>query len=168
MFQVGDRVIYGTEGVCRVERVEKLRVSGQTALYYVLSPVYREGATVYVPLDNERLTERMKRVLSAEELEALLAETAQTEPLWIDNPNERKQLYSVVLLGGDRQALLRLVRTLYLRREKLTAQGKHLRAADDQALRDAERMINGEFALVLNIPRHEVPAYIRARLEQVV
>lgn len=168
MFEVGDQVIYGTEGVCRVERVEKLRVSGQAALYYVLSPVYREGATVYVPLDNERLTGRMKRVLSTQELETLLAETVQTEPLWIDNPNERKQLYSAVLLGGDRQELLRLVRTLYLHREKLIAHGKHLRAADDQALRDAERMINGEFAVVLSIPRHEVPAYIRARLEQAV
>ena len=165
MFQVGDRVIYGTEGVCRIERIESLRVGGHAAPYYVLSPIYREGATVYVPLNNERLTERMKRVLSPQELEALLAAAVRNEPLWLDDPNERKHLYSVVLLGGDRQELLRLVQTLYRRREKLTALGKHLRAADEQALRDAERMVNGEFALVLNIPRHDVPAYIRARLE---
>ena len=165
MFQVGDLVVYGMEGVCRVERTEKLRVGGKLCRYYVLSPVYREGATVYVPAENEELTARMKRILSPEELEALLDGAREDEPLWLDDANERRTLYAKVLLSGDRRALMRLVRTLHLRRTKLVSQGKYLRSGDDQVLRDAERMLNGEFALILNIPQQEVPGYVRTRLE---
>ena len=164
MFQIGEQVIYGTEGVCRVERIETLHVGKQSGRYYVLSPIDRRGSTVYVPLDNERLTARIKRILTAEELNALLDAAADEALLWLEDANERKALYTQVLLDGDRRKLLRLMRTLYLRRVALVQRGKHLRAADEQALRDAERTLNGEFALVLNIPRHEVPAYLHARL----
>ena len=107
----------------------------------------------------------MKRILSPEELEALLDGAREDEPLWLDDANERRTLYAKVLLSGDRRALMRLVRTLHLRRTKLVSQGKYLRSGDDQVLRDAERMLNGEFALILNIPQQEVPGYVRTRLE---
>lgn len=165
MFEIGQLVVYGTEGVCRVERMEKLRVGGKLCRYYVLSPVYREGATVYVPAENGELTARMKRILSPEELDALLNGAREDAPLWLDDANERKSLYAKVLLSGDRRALMRLVRTLHRRRTALVSQGKHLRSGDDQALRDAERMLNGEFALILNIPQHEVPGYVQTRLD---
>ena len=36
----------------------------------------------------------------------------------------------------------------------------------EQMLRDAEKLLNDEFALVLNIKPREVPEYIRSRLEE--
>lgn len=166
MFEIGDRVTYGTEGVCRVEGVERLRIGGRYGQYYVLSPLYREGATVYVPMDNENLTARIKKLLSAEEIDELLREACQDELLWIEDANERKAAFGKILLAGDRRELVRMIRALYLRRRSLTARGKHLRAADDQALRDAEKLLNGEFAFVLGLPPAEIPAYIRSRIEQ--
>lgn len=165
MFEIGEQVIYGTEGVCHIARIERLRVGGKLGRYYVLCPVSREGATVYVPMDNETLTARMKRILSLEELEALFDGAQEDGPLWLDDANERKALYSQVLLSGDRRKLLQLVRTLYLRRTSLLAKGKHLRSGDDQALRDAERVLSGELSLALDIPQHEAAHYLRDQLE---
>ena len=87
MFQIGDQVVYGPEGVCRVERIETLRVNRKKAAYYVLSPIHREGATIYVPVENEQLTARMHRILTEEELAALLQAAASDAPLWLDDAN---------------------------------------------------------------------------------
>lgn len=50
-----------------------------------------------------------------------------------------------------------------VRRRELQKNGKHLRIADEQTLRDAEKLLNDEFAHVLHIPQQDVPDYIRSR-----
>ena len=52
------------------------------------------SATVYVPLDNERLIARMRPVLSQQELEALLVGADDAPLAWIDDPTERKDRFS--------------------------------------------------------------------------
>ncbi len=165
MYQVGETVLYGTEGVCKVAEICEMKMGSQKGRYYVLRPVYRVSATIYVPLTNETLVGRMKRVLSVSEVNTLLKNAAAFELPWIEDPNERKQSYSRILIDGDRREVVGLVRVLYLQRESLTANGRRMRASDDQILRDAEKLLNDEFALVLQIPQQEVPEYIRAHIE---
>ena len=52
MFSVGDHIIYGVEGVCRVDEVGRLKVAGldKNRDYYRLTPYYR-GGTIYTPVD---------------------------------------------------------------------------------------------------------------------
>lgn len=167
MYRVGETVVYGTEGVCRIAETQEMKVGGKKQTYYVLKPVHREGATVFVPMENEQLLSKMRRVLSAQEVDAILCSAADEELPWIDDPNERKQEYAKILTCGDRRNLVLLIRTLYLRRQELRAVGKHLRTGDDQLLRDAEKLLNDELALVLDIPQREVPDYIRSRIEAI-
>ena len=63
MVQCGEMVLYGTD-VCRVEGRERLKVGAVREDYYILKPVYRPSATIYVPAGNEQLVSRMRRVLS--------------------------------------------------------------------------------------------------------
>ena len=49
MFGIGDTVMYGTQGVCRIEKKELRRVGGKYADYFVLRPVFNENCTVYIP-----------------------------------------------------------------------------------------------------------------------
>ena len=165
MFEVGQTVLYGTEGVCRITEIQEMKVGKKKSEYYVLKPVYRDGATIYVPMDNATLLNRMRQVLSAEEIDALIRQVTREEIAWIEDPNERKLEFSRILTSGDRCNVVRMIRTLYLRRQQLRSAGKHLRTGDDQLLRDAEKLLNHEFALVLNIPQQEVPEYIRQRIE---
>ena len=156
MLEPGQTVLYGTEGICTIEAIETLRIGGKRSKYYVLRPVYRTRATIYVPTDNELLCSRMRPVLSA----------AGESISWIDDPNERKQVFAQILSGGDRRRVLHLIRMLYVRRRELQKNGKHLRIADEQTLRDAEKLLNDEFAHVLHIPQPDVPDYIRSRMER--
>ena len=52
MFSVGEYVIYGYEGVCKVEEVGHPALSGldRKREYYRLTPYYR-GGTIYAPVD---------------------------------------------------------------------------------------------------------------------
>lgn len=166
MYQVGDTVMYGTEGVCTIADLQKMKVGRETSLYYVLRPVYREGSTIFVPVGNETLTAKMRRLLTKEDIDSLLAHICREELNWIEDAAERKAEFHRILTAGDRKELLGMIRALYLHRQSLQSAGKRLRTNDDQMLRDAEKLLNDEFALVLNIQPHEVSDYIRVRVEE--
>ena len=53
VFQVGDVIIYGVQGVCKIEETEEKNVGGAARTYFVLKPVEDQGSTIYVPTDNE-------------------------------------------------------------------------------------------------------------------
>ena len=61
-YQVGDRVVYGIHGVCLIVNVEEQRFGGEVTKYYVLQPVYDDKGKVFVPVGNERLERKMRRI----------------------------------------------------------------------------------------------------------
>lgn len=63
MFSVGEYIVYGVEGVCRVEEAGKLKVAGldKNRAYYRLRPYYHDG-TIYTPVDGKAV---MRPVLTA-------------------------------------------------------------------------------------------------------
>jgi CarD family transcriptional regulator len=166
MFAIGEAVLYGSQGICTVEGIEEMKVGRTKARYFVLRPVYRNSSTVFVPADNEQLLQKMRPVLSKEALHALLREAAQTELQWIDDIAQRKVAFQAILAEGERTQLLQMLQLLYLHRQALHQRGKHLRTADDQLLRDGEKLIHDEFAYVLQIPQQQVNEYIRNYLQQ--
>ena len=89
MFQRGETVLYGTEGVCRIAEIQEMKIGRTKAEYYVLKPVYRESATIYVPVDNPTLVARMKHVLSQQEIDRLLETVLEGEVPWVEDVNER-------------------------------------------------------------------------------
>lgn len=166
MYQVGDTVFYGTEGVCRVAEICEMKVNREKAEYYVLHPIYREGSTVFVPLKNELLLSRMRPLLTKKQIDRMIEEVNQTDEDWIDDASERKAEFQRILISAERRDLLAMVRMLYLRRQNLETVGKRLRTNDEQMLRDAEKLLNDEFSVVLGIQPSKVPEYIRGKLKE--
>ena len=74
----GQMVRYGTNGICRMEGVETKVFGGQEMEYYVLRPAAQESAKLYVPVKNEKLTARMQRLLTAQEIHFGIADTMLT------------------------------------------------------------------------------------------
>ena len=71
---------------------------------------------------------------------------------------------AIKLIGGLFDGFKQNIVTSEIR--ELQKNGKHLRIADEQTLRDAEKLLNDEFAHVLHIPQQDVPDYIRSRMER--
>ena len=67
MFQRGEKVVCGSKGVCSIEDITTLNISGvdKEREYYILKPLYMAASTVYVPVDTA--DEALRRVLTEEE-----------------------------------------------------------------------------------------------------
>ena len=79
MFSVGEYVIYGNHGVCKIEKMGGVSlplVDGKKK-YYTLRPIYKNEAVIYAPVNNPRLM--IRSVLTKEEAEQLIEEMPQME-----------------------------------------------------------------------------------------
>ena len=147
MFSVGEYIVYGVEGVCRVEEAGKLKVAGldKNRAYYRLRPYYHDG-TIYTPVDGKAV---MRPVLTREELERLLPRLPELEPLGDVPPDSRAagEYYRAILSGHDCVALLRLCKTLHAKQNSQTASHRGVNSTELRSWRMAEEMLYGEFGL---------------------
>lgn len=164
-FKNGDTVIYGIHGVCTVLGIEAKEFMGKQSDYYVLAPTSDTRSTVFVPTDNELLVSKIKRIMKPSEIYGLIRQMQTEENIWIESDAERKRKYAEILKSGDRVALVRLIKTLYLHREKQSEAKKKLHASDESFLRDAEKLLYEEFAHVLNITNDQVLPFIMRQIE---
>ena len=167
MFGVGDTVLYGTQGVCKIAGTEQKRIRGEYVDYLVLRPIYDETSTIFVPKNNETLLAKMRAVLSKEEIYEMIRDMPDEDTIWIEDDNLRKQQYQQIISDGDRRKLVKLIKTLHLHRLSQEEKGRHLHQADEVVLKQAEKLLHDEFALVLNIRPDEVLPFILEQTEAV-
>lgn len=160
VYQAGDRVVYGIHGVCQVLELQMQTVNRKKVEYYVLEPVAQTGARFFVPSQNELAVSKMRPVLTKEQIDSLLRSDQSRQNIWIDDENRRKQYYRELIVDGDRAALLSMVRALHSHKEQQTLCGKKFHVSDANFLRDAQKVLYSEFAMVLNIPYEQVEPYI--------
>ena len=165
MIKVNDTVLYGSHGVCKVAETVVRRMGGREMEYFLLKPVFERSSSIYVPMQNEALVSKMKRILSAEEIFEMIRSMPDEELLWIENENERRRIFQEILNSGDREQLVRLIKTLYLRQQNRLEQQKNLLMSDEKFLKDAERILYEEFAYVLKIDRDQVLPFIMKQIE---
>ena len=68
MFKIGDRIVYGANGVMEIVDVREESIGDVSRNYYVLSSVCsRSDSLIFVPCDNERLLSVMRHLLTREE-----------------------------------------------------------------------------------------------------
>lgn len=166
MYQIGDLVVYGIHGVCRITEQEVKVINRKKVEYYVLEPQNLERARFYVPTQNEAALKKLCPVLTKQELEHLLSSDELSQDAWIADENQRKLYYRELIGRGDRTELIRMVRTLHLHREKQLALGRKFHLCDENFLRDAEKLLSSEISIVLNISPGEVPGYMQKTLEK--
>ncbi|MBP0978443.1 MAG: transcriptional regulator [Oscillospiraceae bacterium] len=164
MYNVGDMVMYGAFGICKVTAIEKRDFTGEEQEYYILKHTSSEKNTFYVPLSNESALSNMHYVCSKAEVDELISHMNSEGLIWIDNDNKRKEEYSRIIKDADKHEIIRLIKTLYLRRKELAESGKKLRSTDENYLSLAENMLFEEFAFALDIDRSEVVEYIEKHI----
>lgn len=166
MYQVGDQVVYGIHGVCRVADQEQRKIDRKMVTYLVLEPVGQEGSRFLVPTHNAAAMGKLTPMLTKAQLEALLEAPEGMESSWIPDENHRKQTYRELIGSGDRTKLIRMLRTLYRHKRHLAQTGKRCHLCDDNFLRDAERLLVNETAIVLETDQDQARAYLREKLNE--
>ncbi len=165
MFNVGNIVSYGMQGICEISEIAEKKFKSDVIQYYVLVPVFEKNSKIFVPVKNEILTAKMRRILSKDEILDIIESMPDNEIIWIENDNERKEKYKEIISGGDRTKIVKLIKTLYLHQQNQKQIGKKLHISDERLLKEAEKVLYDEFAFVLNINRDDVLSYIIDRIE---
>lgn len=138
---------------------------GQMQDYYVLKPVFGDQSTIFVPVKNEALTKKMRRVMTVEEINRIIEAMPFEDTEWIENENERKERFRGALTQGDPMDLVRIIKSLYEHQQVQQQHGRKLRASDERFFHDAEKMLYDEFALVLKIEPEEVLPLIIEKMQ---
>ena len=160
MFSVGDKIIYGENGVCTVSKIGPLEMTGATPdkLFYHLQPLVGSGV-FYTPVNSGAF---MRPCISREEAEALIDAMPSIAPaICHDNRfNHVDAFYKELFRQHSCEALVAIVKGLRARiSEKKT---KSSRA--ETTMKRAKDMLHGELSIALDMEIGDVEAYSRRRI----
>ena len=166
MFEKGEYVVCGNKGVCVVEDITTLNISGvdKERQYYILKPVYVAGSTVYVPVD--AAGESMRRVLSHEEADRLIETIPDIPSIVIANDKLLEQEYRNCMKANRCEEWIKIIKTIYLRKQQRLEAGRKVTAVDAKYFRIAEDNLYGELAISLKMTRNDVEDYIVNEVEK--
>ena len=150
-YQVGEIVLYGTEGICRVLGTEEKRFGSEALTYYALESVGK-GSRIFVPFANEALIKRIRRPQTADSMQSLLEDVQSIEDLdWHENDRERKTYHMGIVANGGTKELLQLIKTIQNRRVAMQQAGKRLYATDDRVCKEALTLLIAEMTVSLSV-----------------
>ncbi len=160
MYSIGEYVVYGAHGVCCVADMEYQKRDGRNVQYYVLSPANSPGSRYLVPTDNVAALAKIHRLLTRQELDAILHSPVVRDCQWIADETERKNHYRNIVNTGDRTGMLQLMGSLYRHKQYQSDAGRKFRMGDETMLRDAEKWINSEISHILGVSVDAAREYV--------
>ena len=162
MHKIGDKVVYGANGVMTVVDIREELFDGLSRSYYVLSPVeISTDSLTFVPCDNERLVEAMHPLLTKEEAIDLIRRSKEIPPVdWIEASRARTDYFKKIMESGDREAIFGMIAAIDRCAKRREAEGKKNFIADENARAKAQRLLYSEFSVVLSVPEDQISAYI--------
>lgn len=165
MFEKGEYIVYGSTGICMVEDITTMDFPGvsESRLYYVISPYQQGGNKIFSPVDNPKM--KLRRILTREEVIALIDEIPTIEQIGIKEEKLREQEYKECIRSCECKNWIRIMKTLYKRKQERVSQGKKVTATDERYFKMAEDYLYTEFSLSLDIPKQEIGGYIAERIQ---
>ena len=167
MFRKGELVIYGNDGICRIEEIgipvgTPMEHSGKE--YYMLTPVFGSGM-IYAPLDTKVF---MRPILTKEEAEQMIRQMPEIQEESVIGRDVRtlNEMYKGFLATHQCEDLVRLIKTLYVKEKTMEGNGKKLAKTEQEFSKVAKELLHREFAIALDIPYEEVSVYITKKIEE--
>lgn len=154
MFEKGEYIIYGSNGVCEVQDYMSAAEETDHRIYYVLAPMRSRGSTIFSPIDNKKVL--MRKVMTKEEAKDLLKGIPEYEDMVIPESRTQEQRYKEILQSGSSIESLRLLMALYARKRKREAAGRRITAVDEKYLFLAKDCLLNELSIALNMEIDDV------------
>lgn len=165
MYQVGEKIIYGSNGVCVIDEIKLIEAphTQQLQQYYVIRPMFQE-CRISVPVDTSVF---MRPVISAEEARALVDSIPgiDAQPYYNSALRQLQEYYDAKLSTHRCEDLIELTMSLHRKKMKTVEQKRKFGAIDERYMKRAEDLLFGELAAALEISKDDVPRYIQDRLE---
>ena len=163
MFEKGETVYYGTAGVCKVNDICRSPFDpSDERMYYVLEPSDLTGGTIiYAPADNDRVL--LRALMTEDEANALISSIPLLPVLEIASERQRREEYRNAMKDGTPESLVRLIKTIYAKRN---VGNKRVSDTDTEFDKVARRALLGELCAVLGIPANEIESLINSEMKK--
>ncbi|MBQ7605324.1 MAG: hypothetical protein IJU59_02420 [Firmicutes bacterium] len=168
MYNIGEMVIYGESGVCRITDItERTGANDVKAMYYTMQPCY-QGYTIYAPVENGKVF--MRPIISKEEAIELIDKipTIKAEIYQGISLRELVERYESMVKTHSCDDLCQLTMSIHAKKQQCIRNKRKVGAVDEKYMKKAEDLLFGELAVVLDIPKNEVPQFIEKRIGSIM
>lgn len=164
LFQIGDHMVYGTNGVCVVSEIRNSPFdAADQRLFYVLTPVNDiSNLVIYTPVDNDKVL--MRGLISADEARAIIERIPTLEVLEVPVEKQRREIYRNTMQSGDLEQFVRLIKTVSRRRANFRRTRRRIPDLDSDFEHTAKNCLYGELAEVLGLTREEIHNIVSGQL----
>lgn len=163
-FSVGEKVLYNVNGVCEITEITE-KVFGSTAIkYYVLKPINNGDSTIFVPVNNEKLVGKMKRLMTQSQIDKIISEVSEQQPHWNVDDVTRKEAYKTAISLGNIGDILFLLKSIWIHSVIQNNKGRKLHIMDEMYLREAEKIIREEISTVVGVEQDAVIPYLKEKI----
>ncbi len=164
MFEIGDKIVYGAEGVFAVSELAGSPTDKKdTRLFYILKPVFgKDTNIIYTPVEGGII--RMRPVISREEAIRLIDRLGEITEVVVEREKNRREVYRTVMKDGCAAEYVSIIKTVMARRTVFFKQKKRLPEADVEYEKRAKLCLYGELSVAMNMPYDRAEAMISERL----
>ena len=164
MFCVGEKIIYGENGVCTVDKIAPLDTNGSVSdrLFYHLTPLIGSGK-LFTPVDSNAY---MRPVMSKSEAEAFVSAIPDIDPaICSDNRfNHVDSFYRNLFKTHELEDLVKVIKGLSLRLDEKKTRSSRAEAT----IKRAKDILYSELSISLGIDLKSVESYITEKSGPIV
>lgn len=143
MYRVGDFVVYKKD-VCKIEDIQKKYGSE----YYRMVPIDDVSLVIDVPTDNK--LGLIRDVMSKEDALSLIDNVVKIPVIETEEKN-MDVLYKELLSDGSYENIIKVIKTVYLRKQEKEEKNKKLSDKEVSCFEKAERRLYNELSVSLGM-----------------
>ena len=159
MYIVGQKIIYGENGVCIIEKIAPLDISGASAdkNYYYLKPLVGSG-TYFAPIDTPNFT---RPVIDKDAALSLIDSIPDIEPAICNDSrfNHVDAFYKEIFKQHTPEAMVSIIKGLYLR----MADRKTKSTRAEATMKRAKEILHGELSVALDMDYKDIEPLIKEK-----
>lgn len=158
MFKKDEYVVYKKD-VCKIEEIKTKYIDNKD--YYVLSLVNDDSLKIKIPVGSDDL----RYVITKKEALYLIEKIPNIEKI---NTNDKaiENIYKELLLSGNLEDLIKIIKTAYLRNEERLQNKRKIGEIDDSYFKKAEKLLYTELSISLNKNYEETKKFVVNKVKE--
>ena len=166
MLNIGECVIYGSHGLCRIEDVlvPSFLERGKEKEYYQMVSAVDAGSVLYVPVEGAE--DKVRDYLSAEDAEELIEDIEVSPELHLPDGKKAEPEIKDIIKRNIADEMMSLVKSLHKIKAVRESEGKKFASTSEKYLNIAEKLLYTELAFSLKSEKDEIKRRVLDELSQ--
>jgi CarD family transcriptional regulator len=166
MLNIGECVIYGSHGLCKVRDilVPSFLERGKEKQYYMMISAVDAGSVLYVPVDGAEDT--IREVMSADYAEGLMDEIEEIEEVELPEGKKAEATILEIIKRNVADEMMGLVKSLRKIKAIREAEGKKFATLNEKYLNIAEKLLYTEMAFSLQTEKDDIKRRVIRELSE--